>query len=223
MLLASPDNPTGRQIDPADLQRLQALAAAQPKLVIVVDETYRDLVYDGVPVRSPASSSALARHTVALRSFSKSHAMAGWRVGYLAAPAHLAARVMPILRASHACASTMAQQAASWILRSGQDATRSARTRRQASRDRLLKGLVAVPGLAVPPCEGGLYLFPWVGGSSEACAQALERGAGVLVLPGTRFGLQCEGHIRICFDREDAVLDRAIERMGPVLRRWTSA
>lgn len=220
LLLACPDNPTGRQLSATTTARLQTQCTSDPGLVILADETYRDLVFDGAQAASPALVPTLAPHTVVLRSFSKSHAMAGWRVGYLAAPAPLAARVLPLLTASHACPSTMAQQAALWLLTQGAQATAAMCQLRQARRDRMLQGLTGLPGLASPSCEGGLYLFLRVGGASRACAKTLEHDAGVRVSPGLRFGSRGEGHIRLCFDREDPVLDCAIERIIPALTRW---
>jgi len=223
LLLATPDNPTGRLLDPAILGWLEAAVQADPQLIVVADETYRDLVYDDDAALSPGAVTALAPRTVLLRSFSKSHAMAGWRVGYLAAPAPLAQRIVPLLTAAHGGASTMAQHAARWILQHGAEDTAALRRRRQARRDRLARGLQGITGLTLPPCHGGLYLFPHVGGSSQACAEAIRSQAGVQVAPGVRFGPAGEGHIRLCFDRPDALLDAALTRMIPVLDAWERA
>ncbi len=222
LLLACPDNPTGRQPDRDTIHHLRTLLAADPGLCIVSDETYHDLVYDDAPHISPAGFPDLAPHTVVLRSLSKSHAMAGWRVGWLVAPAEIAARIAPVLRASHACPSTMAQYAALWILQQGAEATSELRQRRQARRDRLQRGLAAVPGLDPLSCQGGLYLFPSLGGSSRARADLLREHAGVRVVPGSAFGPGGEGSIRLCFDRNDDILDQAIERLVPFLRMWVN-
>ncbi len=219
VLLASPDNPTGTAPNTHALAALRAKVQADPGTVIVCDETYRDLVYgDAAP--SLARDGLLAERIVALRSFSKSHAMAGWRVGYLAAPGALSAPLRALLEAQHGCPATMAQYGAEWTMRWGGPWITGRRARLQARRDRLLAGLARIPGLDPPPCAGGTYLFPRVAGESETCARLLAEEARVKVIPGRRFGPRGEGHIRLCFDRDEAMLDAAIERMMPVLTEW---
>jgi aspartate/methionine/tyrosine aminotransferase len=223
VMLSSPANPTGHLLATSTMDMLSEMVADDPSLVIVSDETYRDLVYDGHEPRSPASRAALTQHTVVLRSFSKSHAMAGWRVGYLAAMEPLADRIMPLLTAAHATASTMAQQGARWILERGDASTQQLCHRYQERRNTLLRGLSRTPGLTVEPSQGGLYLFPRVPGSGDACARALWEQAEVAVYPGSRFGEAALRHIRLCFAHDQQVLEEAIARIVPVLSRWGAA
>jgi aspartate/methionine/tyrosine aminotransferase len=219
VLLASPDNPTGALPTPAARTALRRKLTADPEAILVCDETYRDLVYDGEH-GSLGCDPELAGRTVLLRSFSKSHAMAGWRVGWLAAPPALSPPLRELLEAQHGCPSTPSQHGALWALRQGRPWMAQRLARCQARRDRLAAGLARVPGLEVERCAGGLYLFPRVGGESEVCAQRLLREAGIRVVPGRRFGPRGEGHIRLCFDRDEAVLQAAIERLVPILSRW---
>ncbi len=213
LLLDTPHNPTGRLLDASWIARLEQLTERTPALTIVSDETYADLVYDGRRHRSPACSPVLRRHTVVVRSFSKSHAMAGWRVGYLAGPRVLVRRLRALLEPGHGCASTVSQRAALWLLEQGKATTTALRDRHQARRDLLVDLIEDLPGMEIEPPEAGLYLFPRTQHDDVALTRALAEEQRLHVYGGQRFGPEAAGHLRILFAKPPDTLREVARRL----------
>lgn len=216
LILNSPHNPTGALLDAPWLAALAAVCAAHPQLIVLSDEVYNQIVFDGRVFCSPAALPQLAPRTVVVRSFSKAHRMPGWRVGYLAAPASLAGPIVRLHLAMNAFASSMSQAAALWALEHGEVLVRDFCRRCQEGRDFLAGALARLPDFRCAAPQGTFYLFPNItasGLSSERFAAQLAESRRISVYPGALYGPRGAGHIRLCFAVERPALEALVERL----------
>lgn len=216
ILLGSPANPTGAVQPRAALDALVALARAHD-LYLVSDEIYDRLTYDGVHT----SLGALApERTVLLGGFSKAHAMTGWRVGWICAPAAVAELAVRVHQYTMLCAPHVSQLAAVEAL-SGPDAEVEAMVADYDRRRRVfVKGLREI-GLDCPEPGGAFYAFPSIRSSgldSETFAQRLLHAERVAVVPGSVFGPSGEGHVRCSYATALPQLEEALIRIERFLR-----
>ena len=215
--VASPNNPDGAMLSPADVAEIARIAAARD-LWIFSDEVYEDHVYDGAHV---SVAPRAPERTITVFSCSKSYAQAGLRVGYVVGPEPVLAAVRKLANHSVFNVPVAMQRAACAALLGGDSFLANARARYQAARDRARARLVAPA--ALPP--GAAYLWvdfgAWCDGDGGDCMPVLERiaAAGVLCAPGSAFGDACGRHARLCFTGVDeARLDEGIDRINRVLR-----
>jgi len=219
IILNTPNNPTGAVYPEAALRAVVALADRRG-LTIIADEAYEALVYDGARHISIASLDAMAARTVTIQTFSKSFAMTGFRVGYLAGPAEVVEAVGRIHGHMTGNACTFAQYGALAALGLG-DAHRSPwRAAHQKRRDVAFELGSRLFGCAKP--QGGLFLFAdarrHLGGrfaDSEALAAHLLIKGRVAVMPGSAFGR--EGFLRLSFSAPEAALREAFSRLEGAL------
>lgn len=203
ILLNTPANPTG-VVATAEVVRDLAALADRHGLTIVSDELYRTLCYD-VPFASPALHSD---RVVVLDSFSKSHAMTGWRVGWLHGPPEIVDACSMIQQYTFVCAPQPGQWAAIAALEAPMDAP-LAECRRK--RDKLVAGLRNSYDFQVP--GGAFYLYPKApGGSGQAFAERAVAEEKLIVVPGKVFGA-ADTHFRIAYTTDDLTLDRGIEAL----------
>lgn len=220
IILNTPNNPTGAVYPEAALRAVVALAERRG-LTIIADEAYEALVYDGGRHVSVASLSAsAAARTVTIQTFSKSFAMTGFRVGYLAGPADLLEAVGRIHGHVTGNACTFAQYGALAALGLG-DAHRSSwRAAHQKRRDVAFELGSKLFGCSKP--QGGLFLFADArrhlgarfADSSALAAHLLVKGR-VAVVPGSAFGR--EGFLRVSFSAPEAALREAFARLEGAL------
>jgi aminotransferase len=215
LILNSPHNPTGSVLDD---ERLEAVAnlARDRDLLVFADEAYACLTFDGRLFRSIASLAGMKDRTVIVRTFSKSHAMTGWRVGYLVAPRTLAERAARLHEHTSACASSVSQAAALAAFDVPAETTGKMVREYEGRRDLLVRGLESIPGLRVSKSEGAFYLFVAVdafGIPALELAKRLLLEQRVAVAPGTAFGPDGEGYIRLCFASSREDLQEAVRRM----------
>jgi aspartate aminotransferase len=219
IILNTPNNPTGAVYPEAALRAVVALAERHD-LTIIADEAYESLVYDGTHVSVASLGAAAAARTVTIQTFSKSFAMTGYRIGYLAGPADLVRAVGRVHGHVTGNACTFAQWGALAALGLG-EAHRSAwRAAHQKRRDVAYELGSKLFGCAKP--QGGLFLFadarrhlgPRLPDSAALAAHLLEKGR-VAVVPGSAFGL--EGFLRLSFSAPEAALREAFSRVGKAL------
>ncbi len=222
VLLNSPCNPTGGIVEADDLRAIVAAAARRGALVIS-DETYERFLYDGAAHASAAALAAEFPQTVVLvGSFSKTYAMTGWRIGFVAGPPVLIAAVDAIQSHATSNPTSFAMVGALEALRHAEEAVQRMIAEYQWRRDYLVPRLNALPGVFCPPPAGAFYAFPDVSrcyrdgrcGSVDFSEFLLER-AGVAVVPGAAFG--ADDHIRLSFACSRETLARGLERLGDVL------
>jgi aspartate/methionine/tyrosine aminotransferase len=209
ILFNTPANPTGVVASAQTVAGLAALAE-QHGLTIISDELYRTLCYDA-PFASPALHSD---RVVVLDGFSKSHAMTGWRVGWMHGPPEVIDACAMIQQYTFVCAPQPGQWGALAALECVMDLP-LAECRRK--RDKLVAGLADVYDFQVP--GGAFYLFPRApGGSGKAFAERAVAEEKLIVVPGNVFGA-ADTHFRIAYTTDDRTLDRGIE----ALRRLASS
>jgi aminotransferase len=215
LILNSPHNPTGSIVDDARLEAIADIAQTED-LLVYSDEAYACLTFDGRPFHSIASLPGMKERTIIVRTFSKSHAMTGWRVGYLAAPRALAEKAARLHEHTSACTSSVSQAAALATFNVPAGETTEMVREYQRRRDLLVTGLKRIPGLRVSASEGAFYLFVAVdafGITALELAKRLLLEKRVAVAPGTAFGPEGEGYIRLCFANSKGNLEEAVRRM----------
>lgn len=208
VIVASPHNPTGLAYS-ADRVRELAGWAIERDLWVIADDTYADLAFEPAP--SPALVvPAVAERLVTIGSTSKSHAMTGWRTGWLVAPAAVVRESVAIQSHTTSNVNRVAQAAAAAALERP-DIPAGARARLRHARDRAL-ALLAPLDLEIPVPDGAFFLFPDVrpfAADDVALAEALLVDAGVATVPGSAFG--CPGHLRLSYGGEP---DRVADGIG---------
>ncbi|MBI2906538.1 MAG: aminotransferase class I/II-fold pyridoxal phosphate-dependent enzyme [Chloroflexi bacterium] len=221
LLLGYPCNPTGAVMERAELAQIADIARRNDILVIS-DEIYDRLVYDGAHTCFPSLPGARSR-TILLGGFSKAYAMTGWRVGYAAGPADIIEAMMKIHQYTMLCASISSQMAAIEALKSGEEAVQEMVAEYDHRRRVIVKGLNEI-GLSCFEPRGAFYAFPTIkstGLSSEEFAEQLLVEEKVAVVPGNAFGASGEGHVRCCYATSLSEIEEALERMRRFVEKRT--
>ncbi|MFN8619653.1 MAG: pyridoxal phosphate-dependent aminotransferase [Chloroflexota bacterium] len=216
LVLNSPANPTGGVLGRPALERLAALAV-EHGLVVLADEIYGRILYDGAEHVSIATLPGMAERTVILDGFSKTYAMTGWRLGYAVSPPWLSPHIGRLIINTISCAPTFVQVGAVQALRGPQDEVDAMVAEFTARRSLVIDGLNAIPGLKVAPPKGAFYAFPDVSGTGLTGGQMYERlllEAGVCTLPGSAFGAAADDHIRISYATSRPNLEEALKRIA---------
>ncbi len=218
LMLCSPSNPTGRMIPAAELGRI-AEVVKKHQIWCISDEIYCELVYDGNKHVSIGSFPGMKDYTVVVSGFSKTFAMTGWRIGYVAAPQELAAQMCKLHQYSAICAPIMSQYAAAEGLRNGWAEVEKMRISYQQRRNLMYKAFCDM-GLPVADPEGAFYMFPDIrstGLTSEEFATELIQKHHVAVVPGSVFGAGGEGFIRCCYATDIGKIKIALARIKDML------
>lgn len=219
LLLSYPNNPTGAVMT---TQELQAVAEVVEKhdLLVIADEIYSELTYDGEHV-SFASLPGMQERTVLVNGFSKSFAMTGWRIGYAAAPEEIAAAMLKIHQYTIMCAPIMGQMAAIEALKNGEGEIKRMAGQYDQRRHLIVNGLNQI-GLSCFEPKGAFYAFPSIKStgmsSQEFCAQLLKEEK-VAVVPGDAFGQCGEGYIRCSYAASVEQITEALVRMEKFMAR----
>ena len=219
LLLTSPHNPTGAV---ASAEALAALAqlAQEKDLLVVSDEIYEAMVYDGVRHTSIGSFTDMKARTVIINGFSKKYSMTGWRLGWVAADHALMSAMIRIHQYTTVCATTFAQWGAYAAITGSQDAARSMVAEFDRRRRLVYHALRSMPGIRVVQPKGAFYIFPNIqetGKTSEAMAQYLLAEAHIAVVPGSVFGTYGEGYLRLSYATAYEQLELAMHNMQRAL------
>ncbi len=220
LLLGYPNNPTGAVMERAVLVEIARLAERYD-LLVYSDEIYDRLVY-GVEHTCFASLPGMRERTVLLGGFSKSYAMTGWRIGYVAAPASIAREIRKVHQYAIMCAPTPSQYAALEALRSGEEDVQRMRAAYDRRRQVIVKGLNAI-GLSCVEPRGAFYAFPSIactGMSSEEFSEKLLFEEKVAVVPGNAFGDCGMGFVRCCYAASMEDIEEALLRMGRFVEKY---
>ena len=216
VMICSPNNPTGTMIPRDELEKI-AEVVKKHQIWVISDEIYCELAYDGSKHVSIGSFPGMKDYTIILNGFSKSFAMTGWRIGYIAAPSDLLKQVVKLHGYNTICAPIFSQYAAAEGLRNSWDEVEKMRVSYQQRRNLMYKAFCDM-GLPVPEPTGAFYMFPDIsstGLTSEEFATQLFQKYNVAVVPGSVFGAGGEGHIRCCYataiDKIKIALDKIAE------------
>jgi len=211
---ATPCNPTGVVMRRDELQRIAELAC-EHDLWVVADEVYGALTFDAEHI-SIASLDGMAARTVTVSSLSKSHAMAGFRIGWAVAPAELIRHMGNLLLCMLYGAPGANQEAACLALDQYDALTKDIRAIYRRRRDLVHSLLAAVPGLSCPIPQAGMFMMVDVRGTglmSNDFAWGLLRHGGVSVLDAQAFGPSAAGHVRLGLVVDDVRLGEACRRI----------
>jgi len=215
VIVNSPHNPTGGIIGDEALAELARLAVEHDFLVLS-DEIYTRMVYDGTP-RSVISLPGMLDRTIILDGFSKTYAMTGWRLGYGVMPVALAEQVTRLVINCNSCTPGFSQLAAVAALTGPQDAVDTMVAEFKRRRDAIVNGLNEIPGISCRTPAGAFYVFPNITGlshSSDEIADLLLREGGVALLAGTAFGKAGEGYLRLSYANSLANIEEALDRIA---------
>jgi aspartate/methionine/tyrosine aminotransferase len=218
LLLNSPGNPTGGVHSPQTLAHVADLAIRH-NLWVLSDEIYGRLVYDG-DAPSIAAWPGMAERTIIADGFSKTYAMTGWRLGFGIMPQPLAEKLDLLLTHSVGCTATFTQVAGLQAVLSSQERVEAMVAELRRRRDLIVAGLNAIPGVRCPLPKGAFYAFANVqsfGLSSNELADYLLDKAGVALLPGTAFGANGEGYLRLSYANSVENLEKALRQMEAAL------
>lgn len=220
LIVNSPGNPTGGVLTMSDCEEIAQLACERD-LIVLSDEIYSRLIYDGEHI-SLRSLPGMAERTILMDGLSKAWAMCGWRLGFGAMPVDIAKKMDTLMINTSSCAAAFTQWAAVEAFES--DASDRAVDEMLAEfhrrRDVLVDGLNALPGISCHKPEGAFYVFPNIeetGWSAADLAELFLQQAGVAVVPGTAFGPHGAGHVRLCYANSLPNIERALEKMSSAL------
>jgi aspartate/methionine/tyrosine aminotransferase len=219
LIVSSPANPTGGIMGHRLNSELAALLEDRACWVLS-DEVYSQLQYEGAH-DTLASHGDLAERTVVVDSFSKTFAMTGWRLGYAAVPRALVEPITRLLINSVSCTPPAFQLAGVAALTGPQTDVEAMISEFRRRREAIVAGLNELPGVSCVPPHGAFYAFPNVTATAMSASELAERllvEVGVAVLPGTAFGANGEGYLRLSYANSLEAICEALERMGEVLR-----
>lgn len=215
LLLNFPTNPTGATMPRESLEEIAAVCRKHD-LIVLSDEIYAELTYDGAEHVSIASLPGMRERTVFLHGLSKGWAMTGFRIGYACAPRPLIEAMMKIHQYAILCAPIMAQDAAIEALEHGDAAVKDMREKYQLRRNFITSALNEM-GLPCPLPRGAFYVFPDIrptGLTSREFSLRLLEEKNVAVVPGPAFGPSGEGFVRCSYATALDQIKIAMQRMA---------
>ena len=214
LIICNPCNPTGHVLTEQELRDIADFVLAHD-LLLIADEIYEKLVYDGRKHLSLGAIPEIRDRVITLNGLSKSAAMTGWRIGYSAASPELTKVMLKLQQNTVNCTASFTQTASIAALDCAADAERM-RLSYLERRNLICDGLNAIPCIECPRAEGAFYAFFRIdcrGMSSEQLADYILEKAGILVVPGTAFGEGGEKCIRLSFAASRESLQEAVKRL----------
>ncbi len=212
LILPFPNNPTGAIMERKDLEVI-AEVIRKHDLMVLSDEIYSELTYNGKKHVSIAEIDGMRERTVVINGFSKAYAMTGWRLGYALGPAPIMEMITKLHQYCIMSAPTTAQYAAIEALRNGDEDIRSM-CEQYDMRRRLVVGMLNEMGLSCFTPEGAFYAFPCIrstGLSSEEFCTRLLQAKHVALVPGSAFGESGEGYARLSYSYSIRHLNEALK------------
>jgi aminotransferase len=219
LLISYPNNPTGAVLSRADMESVVGYAQERD-LLIISDEIYAELTYNGTHVSAAAVPGGKER-TILIGGFSKAWAMTGWRLGFAAADAEIIEAMAKVHSYTVMCPPTVAQEAAIEAL-DGCDEEVARMHREYNQRRRVIVKRLNAMGLECFEPRGAFYAFPSIAGTGMTCEQFAERllqEEKVAVVPGTAFGACGEGFVRCSYATSMPLLEEALGRMASFVER----
>ena len=218
ILINSPNNPTGWMLED-DEQQLILDFCRERDIWLIADEVYNRIVYDRVCAPSFSDKVSEADKYLIINSFSKSWAMTGWRLGWISAPKSMVRSIEKVTEYNFSCIFAPTQMAGITALQEGEPFIRASIERYRAALELVAETFAALPRVSFPLPRAAFYAFFAVEGvqnSFDFAVEILEK-SGVGLAPGAAFGTQGEGYLRLCFAAEVDLLQRALNKMRPLL------
>ncbi len=222
IIINSPQNPTGSIMTPEEIDEVYNIARDHD-IYLLSDEIYARMVYaDATKFYSPSLRDACRERVILTNGFSKAFAMTGWRLGCAIGPEAVIEKMSLLLQTTSSCVSPFIQRAGIEAIKGPQEEVRAMMTEYRARRDILVKGLNELPGIKCLRPGGAFYVFPNITGTGmgdETFSKVMLEEAGVGLLPGSNFGENGAGHVRLCYaTSRDRILE-GLERMKTYLER----
>ncbi|MCC8105377.1 MAG: pyridoxal phosphate-dependent aminotransferase [Clostridiales bacterium] len=215
IVIVDPSNPTGGVFSEATLKRLADIAIKND-LYVLSDEIYEQLVYDGEKHVSIASLPGMKERTIKLSGFSKAYSMTGWRLGYMCAPKEIISATVRVHQYTITCASSFVQDAGVTALKDCDEDVESMRLEYQRRKNYVVNALNAIDGISCNNPKGAFYIFVNIkslGKTSMEVAEYLLEEAKVAVVPGSAFGSEGEGYLRLSYATSYDELVEACDRI----------
>jgi aminotransferase len=223
LILLSPNNPTGAVYPAEVLKRLVELARAR-KFMIISDEVYECLVYDGLTHTSALSFPGAKQHVVQVNSFSKTYAMTGLRIGYVAASSEKLLQFLKYHHTVNISANVPSQLACVTAMKGPQNSVEEMRQAYQKRRDLVVKLLNDIPGVHCGTPKGAFYALADIrklGVPSLEFVEYLVQEAGVVLTNGS--GLGYEGFVRVSYCADQEKIEEAMDRMKKAVLKMKSS
>ena len=222
LVFVNPTNPTGRVFTTDEVTAIADIAIKHD-LLVMTDEIYEYILYDGRKHISLASLPEMRERTISVYGFTKAYAMDGWRLGYAAAKKEFIKGVMDIVLNETTHPNVFAQEGAIAATKGSQDCVKEMVAEDMRRRDLVYKRLNEMPNVTCRKPEGSIYAFPDFGAfntPSEQLAIEILKATNVATESGSFYGASGEGHIRICFGSEVyATLEEALNRIEEYLKK----
>lgn len=222
IIMNTPANPTGGVTPKEELDKLAAGLADWPNVVVLSDEIYDRMLYDGRQHASMLAYEELRDRLIILNGWSKTYAMTGWRLGYSIWPEQLIGHVEKLAVNCHSCVNAPTQYAGIAALNGPQDEVDSMLVAFDKRRRLIVDALNALPGVRCAEPGGAFYAFPNITGTgmdAKALQTQLLEQAGVAAVAGTSFGAFGEGFIRFSYAASAEQIEDAMGRMQKLLER----
>lgn len=223
LIVCTPNNPTGKILAMSEIEAIERFAN-EKDVIVLSDEVYDKIVYSEKKVISPASVQGLKDRTITVNGFSKTYAMTGWRLGYLAAPSPLVAIINKLHIHTHTGTCPFIQEAATVAFQCEKE-VEEMRQQYEKRRNVFLGKLNQVPHLKVIKPEGSFYAwvrFDIPNMDSMQFAYWLLNEAHVLGIPGRAYGDQCDNFIRFSFASSIEDLEESADRIMNLLKQYDS-
>ena len=215
LVINTPGNPTGVVQSRDTLEKLADIAKKHD-LIVVSDEIYEKLVYDGARHVSIAALPGMKERTITLNGFSKCYSMTGWRLGYAAAPVEFIKAMVRVHAYINTCAPSFVQEAGITALEKAEPDVQEMVKEYQRRRDYAVSAINAIDGLSCKTPGGAFYIFVNIkslGRTSAEMADYLLDHAKIAAVPGSAFGPQGEGYIRLSYACSYERIVEAMERL----------
>jgi len=222
IIMNTPANPTGGVTPKAELDKLATGLADWPDVVVMSDEIYDRMLYDGREHASMLAYEELRDRLIVLNGWSKTYAMTGWRLGYSIWPERLIGHVEKLAVNCHSCVNAPTQFAGIAALTGPQDEVDAMVRAFDARRRVIVDGLNALPGVRCAEPGGAFYAFPNVEGTgmdAKTMQTRLLDDMGVAVVAGTSFGALGEGFLRFSYAASMEEIEDALNRIERMLQR----
>jgi aspartate aminotransferase len=217
IVLVNPSNPTGRVYSRAELEILADLAIAHD-LVVVSDEVYEQILFDGAEHISIASLPGMKERTISMFAFTKAYAMDGWRLGYIAADGSMMPALLKLTANEITHVNTFIQYGALAAVTGDPEILDAMVADDRRKRDLVVSRLNQMPGVTCPSPEGTIYAFPDISGTglrSQEAADLILQKVGVVVEAGGFYGSAGDNNLRVCFGSESYErLEEAMDRLS---------
>lgn len=220
IVINSPCNPTGAVLNREEIEEI-AKIAMKNNLIVVSDEPYETIIFDGREHISIASLKGMEEHVITINSFSKSYAMTGWRVGYAHAPKNVIDKMVILQESVASCVNASAQMACIEALKGPQDVVSEMTREYDKRRNLLIDGLNEIDGISCIKSEGAFYAFANIkqlGMTSKEVSKMLLEKVQVVTTPGSAFGNAGEGYLRFSFASSEENISRGLELMKKALK-----